>query len=73
MSATATFEQIKEKKYSLSAALYFEAKLEYKEYTKEEFYQEVRSITSQLEEHFAEDDQLNNDLLDNLRRLTYET
>ncbi|MCD7998353.1 MAG: type I restriction-modification system subunit M [Clostridiales bacterium] len=72
ISAKTTIEQIKNKKYSLSVALYFEAKLEYKEYTKDEFNEEINSIACELEHQFELDKKLNSELLKNLRRLTYE-
>ena len=72
ISAKTTIDQIKSKKYSLSVALYFEAKLEFKEYTQEEFENEINNLTSNLELCFEHDKKLNKELLKNLRRLTYE-
>lgn len=72
-SVIVDFEKIEQKKYSLSATQYFEAKLEYRKFTPEEFDREVDTVIKKLQESFIVNDKLNSALIDKLRGLNYDT
>lgn len=72
-SVIVDFEKIEQKKYSLSATQYFEAKLEYRKFTPEEFDREVDTVIKKLQESFIVNDRLNSALIDKLRGLNYDT
>ena len=71
VSAVASFSDIKKKKYSLSVAMYFEAKLDYSELSMEEFEEEVRNIRENLNTLFEEEKGLNKELIDKIGGLSY--
>lgn len=71
VSAVASFSDIKKKKYSLSVAMYFEAKLDYSELSMEEFEEEVRNIRENLNTLFEEEKELNKELIDKIGGLSY--
>ena len=71
-SVLVTYEEIKKKKYSLAAGQYFDVKIEYIELTQEEFQSKMNSYQAKLEEYFAEGDKLKMEILEQLKKVTYE-
>lgn len=51
-SVSVTYDEIKEKNYSLSAGQYFEVKIEYVELTQDEFKEKMNVVQSNLKEYF---------------------
>ncbi|EEV4939593.1 SAM-dependent DNA methyltransferase, partial [Listeria monocytogenes] len=62
-SVTVTYNEIKEKKYSLSASQYFDVKIEYVELTQEEFNNQMKKFQCTLQSLFLEDNKLQTDIL----------
>lgn len=71
-SISVSYDQIKEKNYSFSAGQYFEVKIEYIELTQEEFEKKIKSYEEELDKLFAEGDELNKQIKEQLRNLKYE-
>lgn len=71
-SAAVTFEEIKEKGYSLSAGQYFEIKLEHVDITQEEFEERMESFKQSLNRMFAESHVLENRILESLSSLAFK-
>ncbi len=71
-SVSVTYDQIKEKNYSFSAGQYFDVKIEYIELTQEEFEAKMKSYEETLDKLFAEGDELNKQIKEQLRKLKYE-
>ena len=71
-SISVTYDQIKEKNYSFSAGQYFDVKIEYVEMTQEEFDAKMKSYEEELDKLFAEGDELNKQIKEQLRKLKYE-
>lgn len=71
-SVCVTYDEIKEKNYSLSAGQYFEIKIEYVELTPEEFSQKMAIYTADLEKYFAEGKTLEEQIKQSLGELKYE-
>lgn len=67
-----SYADIEAKKLSFSAGQYFEVKIEYVELTPEEFAEKMGSITSRLDEMFAESHRLENEIKRQLKRVEYE-
>jgi len=67
-----SYEQIKEKKYSLSAGQYFDVKIEYTDITQQEFDEKMNEYKSNLDELFGESKDLEKDIKKQLARLKYE-
>lgn len=72
-SISVTYEQIIEKNYSFSAGQYFDVKIEYVEMTQEEFEAKMKSYEEELDKLFAEGDELNKQIKEQLRNLKYES
>ena len=70
-SVCVTYDEIKEKNYSLSAGQYFEIKIEYVELTPEEFNQKMAAYTANLEKYFAEGKTLEEQIKKSLGELKY--
>lgn len=70
-SVAVTYDEIKEKNYSLSAGQYFEVKIEYVELTQEEFNEKMMTFTSNLEKYFEEGRLLEEEMLKGLEGLKY--
>lgn len=68
-SVTVTYDEIKEKGYSLSAGQYFDIKIEYIEITEEEFQKRMNDYRSKLQELFAESHQLEAEIIQQLKNL----
>lgn len=71
-SVAVTYEEIKEKKYSLAAGQYFDVKIEYIPLTQEEFTAKMNGYTEDLEKLFAEGSKLQNEIIEHLKKVKYE-
>lgn len=71
-SVAVTYDEIKEKGYSLAAGQYFEVRIEYTELTPEEFQAKMKEYTKTLEDLFAEGNKLQADIVEQLDKLKYE-
>ena len=67
-----SFDALKEKGCSFSAGQYFEVKIEYVELTPEEFDTKMTEYTDALKELFAEGDRLQQEILQQLKKVRYE-
>jgi type I restriction enzyme M protein len=67
-----SYEQIKEKNYSLSAGQYFEVKIEYTDITPKEFETKMNGFKANLDNLFAESKTLENEIQKQLNGLKYE-
>src|SRR5690606_28655654 len=72
LSVVVTKEEIKAKNYSFSAGQYFEVKIEYVEITPEEFAEKMNAFENELQQLFTESDNLEKQILENLKKLKYE-
>lgn len=70
-SVQVTYDEIKDKNYSLSAGQYFEVKIEFVELTPEEFEDKMSSFTSNLEKLFSEGKSLEDEIKERLEELNY--
>lgn len=71
-SVLVSYEDIKEKNYSLSAGQYFEVKIEYVELTPEEFEEKINQYKTNLKQYFEEGKTLEDDIFKSLEELKYE-
>ena len=71
-SAAVTYDEIKEKKYSLAAGQYFDVKIEYVELSQDEFNARMSAYAEKLQEYFAEGDKLKTEIMDQLKKVKYE-
>ena len=71
-SVLVNYEQIEQKKLSFSAGQYFEVKIEYVELTPEEFDAKMTEYTDTLKELFAEGNRLQQEILEQLKKVRYE-
>ena len=71
-SVAVTYDEIKNKKYSLSAGQYFDVKIEYTDLTVEEFNLRIAEYTDKLLDYFAEGKKLQTDILEQLKKVKYE-
>ena len=71
-SVAVTYDEIKEKKYSLAAGQYFDVKIEYVPLTQEEFIAKIKGYTEELEKLFAEGDKLQKEIMEQLKKVKYE-
>lgn len=70
-SVKVTYDDIKNKNYSLSAGQYFEVKIEYVELSEEEFEEKMDTYKSNLEKYFTEGKNLEEKILEVLEELSY--
>lgn len=70
-SVQVTYDEIKDKNYSLSAGQYFEVKIEFVELTPEEFEDKMNSFKSNLEKLFSEGKSLEDEIKERLEELNY--
>lgn len=70
-SVTVTYDQIKEKGYSLSAGQYFDIKIDYVDITPEEFNSRMQTFEKSLKEQFAQSKKLEDEILENLKKLKF--
>lgn len=71
-SVAVTYDEIKEKKYSLAAGQYFDVKIEYVELSQEEFNARMSAYAVKLQEYFAEGDKLKTEIMEQLKKVKYE-
>ncbi len=71
-SVAVTYEEIKEKKYSLAAGQYFDVKIEYVELSQDEFTARMNQYEEQLRAYFAEGDRLQQEIMEQLKKVKYE-
>ena len=62
-SVAVTYDEIKEKNYSLSAGQYFDIKIDYVDITEEEFNQRMNNYKQTLTEQFAESHRLEEEIM----------
>jgi len=70
-SKVVSFEDIKQKKYSLSAGQYFDIKIEYVDITEEEFNSRMAKHQATLQTMFEESHQLEGDIMEQLKKLKF--
>lgn len=70
-SVGVTYDEIKEKGYSLSAGQYFDIKIEYVDITEEEFNQRMADYESKLKDLFAESHRLESEILNQFKTLKF--
>ncbi len=71
-SKVVTFDDIKQKKYSLSAGQYFDIKIEYVDITADGFNARMTEHKRKLNEMFAESHELEQEIMEQLGRLKFE-
>ena len=67
-----SYDEIKQKNYSLSAGQYFEVKIEYVDITADEFEAKMKNFEENLNKLFAESKALETEIQNNLKGLRYE-
>ena len=72
-SVAVTYDEIKEKKYSLSAGQYFDVKIEYVELSQDEFNARMSAYAEKLQEYFAEGDKLKTEIMEQLKNRLSES
>lgn len=72
-SVAVSYEEIKEKGYSLSAGQYFDIKIEYVDITEEEFNRRMANYETKLTEMFAESHRLESEILAQLKSLKFNS
>ena len=70
-SKVVTFEDIRQKKYSLSAGQYFDIKIEYVDITAEEFNNRMQQHQQNLQQMFDESHTLEQDIMEQLKKLKF--
>ncbi len=70
-SVAVTYDEIKEKGYSLSAGQYFDIKIEYEDITAEEFNERMTKHKQELKEMFAESNRLEKEIMEQLENLGF--
>ena len=71
-SVAVTYDDIKEKRYSLAAGQYFDVKIEYVELTQEEFNARMKAYEESLQAYFAEGEKLQQEIMEQLKKVKYE-
>lgn len=71
-SVAVSYEDIRNKNYSLSAGQYFDVKIEYSDMTPEEFAKKMTACQDELETLFAEGNRLQKEIREQLRKVWYE-
>lgn len=71
-SVLVSYDEIKEKRYSLAAGQYFEVKIEYVDLTAEEFQAKMQGYKDTLQELFTKSDQLKAEIMEQLGKVKYE-
>lgn len=70
-SVVVSYDEIKEKGYSLSAGQYFEVKIDYVDITEEEFKYNIGEYKNSLKCSFEKGDSLEDSILDQLEKLSF--
>ena len=71
-SVAVTYDEIKEKKYSLAAGQYFDIKIEYNDISEEEFNKKMNEFQLNLKKYFSESKTLEEEIERNLKLVEYE-
>ncbi|UWD34431.1 HsdM family class I SAM-dependent methyltransferase [Mesomycoplasma molare] len=71
-SVLVTYDEIKEKNYSLSAGQYFEIKIDYIDMSEEEFENKMSEYKNELLSLFEEGDKLQKEIMEQLGKIKYE-
>lgn len=71
-SVVVSYEEIKNKNYSLSAGQYFDVKIDYVDITADEFNEKMKSFEDNLKDLFAESKVLEKAIENNLKSLKYD-
>ncbi len=71
-SVAVTYDQIKEKGYSLSAGQYFDIKIDYVDITEEQFKKNMSDFKEKLKKQFAESAKLEAEIMEQLKNLIFE-
>ena len=71
-SVAVTYDEIKEKGYSLSAGQYFDIKIEYVDITEGEFKEKMNAHKETLQKLFAESQNLQTEILNSFDKLVFE-
>jgi len=71
-SVTVTYDEIRAKNYSLAAGQYFNVKIEYTELSHEEFNKTMLAYAVKLQEYFDESNELQKEIMDQLKKVRYE-
>lgn len=72
-SVAVTYDEIKEKGYSLSAGQYFDIKIDYVDITEEEFNQRMTDYKTELTQQFAESHRLEEEIMKQLDALKFNS
>lgn len=72
-SVVVSFDEIKEKGYSLSAGQYFDIKIEYVEISEEEFQSKLADFQSELEELTTKGNELDKEISTQLKKLRFNS
>ena len=72
-SVTVTYDEIKEKGYSLSAGQYFDIKIDYVDITEEEFNKRMNDYKTTLTQQFAESHRLEGEIMKQLGSLSFNS
>lgn len=72
-SVAVTYDEIKEKGYSLSAGQYFDIKIDYVDITEEEFKTRMANYKSELSKQFAESHRLEEEIMKQLDNLKFNS
>ena len=70
-SVAVTYDEIKEKGYSLSAGQYFDIKIDYVDITEDEFNKRMSAYEATLTQQFEESHRLENEILAQLRSISF--
>ncbi len=70
-SVAVTYDEIKEKNYSLSAGQYFDIKIDYVDITEEEFNKRISNYQDTLTRQFEESHRLETEILSHLKQLQF--
>ena len=72
-SVYVTYEEIIAKKYALAAGQYFDVKIEYVDMTPEEFNEKMAGYQAELVKLFDEGDKLQKEIIEQLKKVKYES
>ena len=71
-SAVVTFDEIKEKNYSLSAGQHFNIRIEYEKITKKQFEKQLSDLKLELENYLKQSNKLGKEIIKQLEKINYE-
>lgn len=71
-SVVVSYDEIKEKSYSLSAGQYFDIKIDYVEMSENEFNDKISIFSKNLENYFSESEILKDEIKEQLKGIKYE-